>query len=508
MPKKLDANKVVRVIIFIAPFFIFFLLGWRYFALSGNLKLSYDFSKESTLISEFTPRGRASDREKNLRTAETYQQIVGEPVYMDVNVPRAFDEVKVTLKYTNPSQNILEFGIVSSEEPWNVQLFPVENKIIDEGLASWAISEGGKVEEDINGKKVTLLQGTPQFQSLQDFLNSFPKDKKVGLYRFNLDIPYFDPNYTAGNKEFILDKLLRGKHEFLVYIKNEPLVMSLSLRDINWEFNEDPVTVTVKNSEETYFNEYINDDGVAIASSVISASREVNIFLPDLKEGVYSILMEANDDVVIESLRTRQQKFVVKNRLFIINNDAYLDVFPEINTSATDIYFAAPNLVLITDHPQGLQKITIENQALNIEKLHEPVWWFNAEASTNEDLKKITLPKNDLQLGAKDSFFTFNVENYFDPNYQARELNEETKLADLDFIVYADYLTPVSNRLYSTQVVSIDLDLVYGDRKKLTFVLSAPGIDRGNSWITMRDMEFEFKREPLTVRLKKRFFGK
>ncbi|MFC1598173.1 hypothetical protein ACFL2M_01430, partial [Patescibacteria group bacterium] len=82
--------KIVKTLIFIIPFFVLVWLASQYFSLFGYLNIEYNFKGESPFIDEFRPRGRALDREKNLRTGETYQKIVGDPVYLDVSVPRSF----------------------------------------------------------------------------------------------------------------------------------------------------------------------------------------------------------------------------------------------------------------------------------------------------------------------------------------------------------------------------------------------------------------------------------
>ena len=136
-----------------------FLLN-NYFVPRGHLELSYDFSRDPTLISEITPRGRASDRMLNLKTKETVQRISGEPTYFTVTAPRSFDTAKVSFTYRNPEQNILELGLQKSEA-WNFELKPLENKLIDN-------FEWDRLEKD----NLILLQKQKQFNSIDNFLQN------------------------------------------------------------------------------------------------------------------------------------------------------------------------------------------------------------------------------------------------------------------------------------------------------------------------------------------------
>ena len=164
MSFKISSFSLLKITLFSIPLLIFFWLAWQYFSFSGNLSIEYDFQGESPFISEFRPRGRALDREKNLRTGEVYQKIVGDPVYMDVTVPRSFDSVDVTVEYNNPDQPFVELGIIANTNPWNVQLFPFESKVIDEAIATWH-------RIDDTERHLSLLQRNQQFDSVTSFVS-------------------------------------------------------------------------------------------------------------------------------------------------------------------------------------------------------------------------------------------------------------------------------------------------------------------------------------------------
>lgn len=153
---------------------IFLFLLNKYLVPAGKLRISYDFSNKPQMISELSPLGRVTPREKNLETGEVFQRMKGEPVYFTVKVPRSFDQAEVTIFYQNPSQKILELGLQKSTE-WYFELKPIENKFIDESL--WP-----RLEE----KNIILLQKEKKFNTIDEFLQNFSNEQGVVTYRYSL----------------------------------------------------------------------------------------------------------------------------------------------------------------------------------------------------------------------------------------------------------------------------------------------------------------------------------
>ncbi len=486
---------VAKAIIFLIPIAVFLWAFARYFSLSGTLTVHYDFRGESPMVSEFYPRGRALDREQNLRTAEVYQRIVGEPVYMDVDVPRSFDTVDVTMEYFNPDQSILEFGLVTSREPWAVALQPLENRVIDEALLTWNRTE--------TNDGIVLLQREPLYSSVEEFLAS-PPEHHIATYQYVLAIDYHDPAYSAEDGGITIDRQLRGPHDFVTYIKDETLHIEFDIVDMNREFNVDDVRVAVYQGDTPVFDQLLPDDGITEATSVLSSRQTIIVDVPNLPEGAYRIDMTTTNDIVIEQIRSDQHKLVVVNHLYIMNNEEYRSVFPETATSPTALQFSGRKLTLQTDHPNGLQTVVIGEATVPIETVHSPHVWLSENTDWSV-VETITLPVNDLILDAK-GFFAFASDQFFDPNKNTEYINERTEIDELGSILYRNYTSPQTARTISTQSRTLTLDGVSGDRKHLTFVLSAPGLDRERFLLAVRDIQFVFTREPLVNRLRKRFF--
>lgn len=487
-----DIIRIVKFLIFIIPCIVFLALAARYTAFTGHLRIEYNFSAQSPSVSAWYPAGRAVDRAKNLRTGEAFQPIVGEPVYMDVQVPRSFDSVDVTMEYKNEEQPLIELGLITSTEPWSVRTAPLESRIISEALDEW------DAVTDESG--VTLLQRAPTYSTVAEFTQNPPTDKGVATYRTSLIIPYHDPQYTPAPTTTTIERVLRGPHEFVTYIQNEELNITFDLVDINRGFNDDTVTLQLFNATEQLHQEVLPDDGVLDPSGTPSASRSLSLRIPDLPEGAYTIKLITTDDTLITRITTDQEKFVVKNKLFIVNNAEYASSIPNLDTSATTLSTNADKLSIKTDHLTGLQTVMIDDESFAIEKLYNLFTWVSQQQGIST-VRTLTLPANDLFIQGT-GLYAFTQDQFFDPDYRMEQLDETTQIDQLDFILFRDYKLPttLSNR-NTEQTSHLTLDGVVGDRKKLTFLLSAPGIDRNHFMIQAQRVQFDFYRAPLTARL-------
>ncbi|MBI2410435.1 MAG: hypothetical protein HYV32_00870 [Candidatus Kerfeldbacteria bacterium] len=496
MKIRVNTIKLAKGIIFFIPIVISVWMAVQYFAVSGNLSIGTNFSSASPFISEWYPQNRAGDREQNLRTGDTYQQLVGEPDYIDVAVPRSYDSVDVTVDYNNDEQPLIEFGLITNPEPWSVNLQAFESTVIDEALKTW---------DRIDTDGVTLLQRTKQFNSLDEFRNAMPSDKGVGTYRYQLYPTFIDPTYTPSDASLDIDRYFRGAHEFVAYVKNETLHITFDFADMNREFNADPVKIEVYDKGQLIDEKLLSDDGDVTASGVNTAVRSLTVDIPNLAEGAYTLKVVVDNDMVTTHIHSDQEKFVAHNQVYIINNEEYRIPFPEMNLDGTTVATNATEFIAKTDHNTGVQTMTIDDEPLDINTVHEFASWQaeNATANTNT-VRTVVMPKNDL-LFITHGYMAFTQDSFFDPDYLIQSVDEMSTLDQLDHIVFQDYHSPEVLRRDKTQTVHLDLAGVAGDRKKLTFILSAPGLDRERYMIQINHIQFDFQREPLWQRLRQRF---
>ncbi len=461
----------------------------KYFALDGTLKTSYDFSHKPTLISEITPSGRASDRQKNLTTKETYQSLSGDPVYFTAEAPRSYDSVEVSIKYNNSAQSIIELGLNKSID-WNYELKPLENKFIDD--STW---------ERLDQDEIILLQKEKNYNSVEDFLNNLPLDKRIATYNYQLPYNFKLENYQptedlsagalAQEEELVINKKLRGKHEFYTYIKDEDLDFTFTYQDINTWFNRDDFKVEVYSGDSQIHSDFVSDDGIEIASKEVSEVKEKNILLTDLPEGLYKISLPVTDDIIINQIKTKQNKLVVKNNLYL-----YLQ------EEVSEIYTEGDEFLFKAEDPEGLQSVTIKDQQLEINEVGDWFTWEDTDGAL-DDFKTLSIPKNNLYFKTK-GYYAFDQSSYFDPDYLVDYLEHDFNIEDYDYLIAANYTSPEKETRYKVATQSFSLDQVPGDRKTLNFIISLPGLEDINDDVLIKEINLKFTRPSIIEKIKQK----
>lgn len=481
-----------KMIIVLAPIVLLSWLTVRYTAFFGELVVSTDFSGSPSAVGVWEPAGRALDAAQNIRTKESYQLIVGEPVYLPVKVPRSFNSVEVEVEYSNDEQSLIEFGLVTSEDPFAVRLYPFEHTVIDEALQTWP--------SVIESNGLTLLQRQPVYESMDEFMAHPPTDAGVGLYRTSLSVPYIDTTYTATAAGTSVDRLLRGPHTFVTYIDSEPLHVEFDLVDMNRQFDDDTVTIQVLEGDTIIREQQLADDGVTAATGQASGTRTMEVDVTNLPAGAYTIKLTGSTDVIIQHIRSQQEKFVVERSLYLINNEEYAEVIPGIDTSATHLVTNATELLARTERTTGVQRIHIGGDTLDVATPSTPYWWSANQPDTTPALQEVEVPKNAVEL-TTNGYIAFSAESFFDPDYLIQSISGETDLVTLDALLYRDYTPPTEETKGKKQTVQMSLDGIAGDRKSLLFVLSAPGLDREKNIVRVDSVRMRFSRDPLYKKL-------
>jgi hypothetical protein len=215
--------------------------------------------------------------------------------------------------------------------------------------------------------------------------------------------------------------------------------------------------------------------------------------------GVYRYKVVVDDDIVISHIETQQERFVVKNTVFPINNVTYSAQLPELSLTPTTLYTNASKLIGVTEHTTSFQTISIgQDDQLVMGQLHAPTLWH---ARTSADrLRAVTEPLGDVELSTT-GYFSFTKDSWFDPDGLVQPIDEFTSLSTLDYVVVnTDYHPPTHTTTDLVQTVSIDLNETTIDRKHLQFVLSIPSIAEQNNQLQIKSVTFDFQRPPLWQR--------
>lgn len=492
---KLDGMRVAKGIIFVFPVAVFLSLLLQYMAWSGDLALEYDFSKEPTFVSEWYPSDRVTDRLTNERNHRSFQEIHGEPVYVDVEVPRAFEWVDMTVTYRNPEHPIVNAGIVANKNPWTVEYHPLQNTIIDEALIEW--------DEPVTEGLTTLLQASDaeQFESVDTFLEQVPDSATVGTYFYNRRYERIQSDYKKQSGELEVPYTLLGTHEFATYIKDEPLHAEFGFVDMNQTAGTDPIKVEVFDGDVLIHEELLDDDGVTGVGES-SAERKLLVHLEGLPEGVYRYNVVVSDDIAITALTTQQHKFVAGGAVHTIDSKRYQGAVSGVAPKATRLLTNSPFVDLVAPEPGSLQTVRVNGERVELRSAGKRVH----QVTNTSGLSVVRIPESDVQVLTQ-GFFAFTEESFFDPDGPLRPMTIEDELADFDYLLYHDYTPPRADGNRLTQTVPLTLAGLPIDRKNVTFALEAPYIDDAQHVLGVENVLFQFQRQQFVDRLMQRIKG-
>jgi hypothetical protein len=133
-------------------------------------------------------------------------EILSEPVYFDVRLPRKYDKVTAEVVYSGLSADIFEFGIARDEAKKNFDFIALENKILDN-------SDWQKTESD----GLVFMQKKAQYTTVADFLLAPPAFAETFVYRADLAPKLSD---LAAKGETTIDFPIREGLKMLVYKKD------------------------------------------------------------------------------------------------------------------------------------------------------------------------------------------------------------------------------------------------------------------------------------------------
>lgn len=476
------------------------IIGWVaniYFAPDGEFTYTYYFNQKPQLISEFTPTGRALAREQNIENGDYYQRIVVDPVYFSVDLPSPYPEAEVTIEYQNPSQNIVQLGLQldDDESTWNYAFKALENKFVDQ--STWSTVEN---------TEYTLLQRQSVYTSVEDFLSNPPTSSHVGTFLTSLELPFIDTSYEPSANTTEISTPLRGRHELYTYIKNEPLQLSVTYHDINYAAGPDPLKINIFHVGTNVFSQEWSDDGDEGISGISQGERTVTINLPDLAEGVYHIVVETNDDILMTNISSAQHKLVFKGRVHLAGSPEYNNTIANIITKPTEVFSTAPFLTMIAKHQYGLGTIEFYDRPVEINKENTVYTWNNPIPNY---FHSFSVPQNDVEF-ITTGLFAFSQDAWFDPLFGFEALSQYSQLSELDYIITGKYTYPERLRSWTTATASFDLTQVNrSDPTRLDFILSAAGLEKAQQGIKVRSIKVTAHKQPVTwatfwPRLKKR----
>lgn len=492
----------VKRVGYLLPVGLLALLFNVYFAPFGSREFSFSPARDSLAFSDLGPDQNVALVEQDLERGVTYQRIIGSPADFFVRLPRPFQKAKVNVEFENTKENIIEMELQRTPNGSAYISKPLQNRWVDE--LSW----DRRVDEQTG---IILLQRPSdpltnttvhQYASVAEFLADPPSDAVVASYQYNVKPYYTVAAPTPVEERIRVDRPLRGKHTMQTYVSSQqPLVFALQFQDMNRSFGPDRFHLNVYNAyDERVFEQTLQDDGDESAGGVPSVRQLLDVQVPDLAEGVYTVELDVSSDFIIHSIETEQDVLVFLNTLFLAGNEEYASTVADLNRDPSTVFIVGKSATFSTPHPVGLQGITIDGRSFS---LTEPGVKITEKLSSSAVLKpeqsvEARIPKNDVQIST-DGLIAFAKNHAFLPYPGLATLTASTNINTVDYVLSSDYIPPVKKGFWKNAQAEFDLTQIQSLDNTLHFRFVAPGIGSHPSDFKIHRISIVFEKEPLTI---------
>ncbi len=178
-----------QILIIAVPIAIFGWLGWQFLVPTGTFRVSWEPGERSAFVDPLRPDQRVQAPTPLAQPGRAFppwqggnlaaQAVVGDPVYTFVHPLRRFDAVTVNVWFKDAGVPIVEAGALTKPGPdEQYDLQPLENTLIDD--SPW---------HRLDADGLVLLQRTPTYASIADFLAHPPAGSRMAQYRYDGLLP-------------------------------------------------------------------------------------------------------------------------------------------------------------------------------------------------------------------------------------------------------------------------------------------------------------------------------
>lgn len=459
-------TRLIQCFIILSPIILFGALVYRFLVPSGVFEVVYEIGDASSFIDRLLPDQRVKTPTKNVQ-GEFAQQLIRDPVFFFVHPHRAFQEIAFDIWFQNTGVPIVEFGALGGVAPERYTLQPLQNLLID-----------GSNWHRIEQQGMILLQRNKTYESLSDFFAHPPRRDEIALYNASFPVSFRFAEYQPSNRSRSFSVALVGHHEFKTYLKDETLSFDFAYTDVNQEIGADPISIVVFDEQGVPVAESRQDDDEnQTDNGIASDTKTVAVLQNGLPEGVYRMVVNASRDILIHSIQTSQQKFIVMNELTL---DALASLWTD-----------AKQLKAKTRSANGVQTISFGSEELAIE---EPYRSYEMQ-SREIGLLPIQIPKSDLELFF-DGAVSFSEESFFQPDPVLLTHTTDVDARGIHYLL-ASYEPPQTIGDWFMKTVRFKTEGLVSDDRTWKFVFSIPGVNETDKTFFVHQLIARFFRKPL-----------
>lgn len=433
----------------------------------GKISYKIKAGEPNYFIGKLTPAERVKTDGDNV-------VVKGDPVYFSLNPPRRFENAKVTVKFKNETDfPVVELGVLNDKVAWNYDLKPLENKIIDQLSLVWPVVYGA------DGSR--LIQREKKYNSVEEFLKNLPPKDEIAVYDYDLKTEFKLADYKPSAEVKTINCGFRGAFQFYTYLKNEDLNYIFDFKDLNLNKDDDSVKIKVYGPTGLVYEKDIDDDK--------NDERQAIVKISDLPEGIYRINFIANDDIVTQSLTSRQSKFSLINKIWLTDVGGRI-----LHTDSREVSAQTIN-------PGSLGQIRVGDEVIDLNETYKQFSLLTDKRPTT-----VELPKNDIIVSG-DGVFAFSTDAIIDPKINNIDRNLDVSQEKINYIL-TGYQAAKQTDGWQTAEAEFDLTQAYQEKGKFQFLISIPGFkaeNENNGQMAIKEIHIELNGTSLIEKIKKIF---
>ncbi|MCG2796509.1 MAG: hypothetical protein L6427_11735 [Actinomycetia bacterium] len=476
-------RRVTRAVVVLVAAGIVVVLAYLHAAPFGaKVVLDFGFDGESRnvrMLEPFTYSTALGTDENGVVYEIPQLKMTTDEVTFDVRVPyQSFDRLEAKIKFRGDPDELL-IGILGKTNS-EYEFMPVNNRSLNQ--LNWDKIEGGDC---------TLFQREREFETVDGFLRAVPSISQESPYRvfpysistyyYQLSQPKPDINPARANEPLRIDATLRGPHSFYTYTTGGRPTLSLTKQDINISQGGDPLVVHFLKGDEVVHSWEILDDGDTSASIVPGKPQRITMTAPLSEKGVYRIVFDCSEDVLISDISFSENYLCVYERVFLANHDIYM-VGP---TKGTTLYTNAQRFTALMWHPQFCQMIEVDGERSVLLKEGSTAVSEQLEG----DLSTIKTEMGDVVIEVPESCLAFSRDSFFDPfPLKTLEYDKSTDLGGVEYIITSYTIPEKVGESFAKTVSMSARDIIPSDGK-LRFMISAPNLARAHGEVVIESLE-------------------
>ncbi|MFA5106904.1 MAG: hypothetical protein WC497_01095 [Patescibacteria group bacterium] len=465
-----------KILILLVPVF---LLGWVInvnVAPTGHVRIVQHVGQASRGAIELEPAARLSDIDTGSR------QIIDQPVYFSMKMPRSFETAKVTLEYQNQDQPLVELGVHRTVGTYDYLLKPFDVGLLRN--SEWDFLSDNTQSLLLAQRKTAMVT---KYTSIQEFTKNIPRDSITAEYNIDYKKDYRLPDYQKLDTELNIATSLQGRHVFYAYIKDEPLNINVVYQDINKNVGPDRFHLNIYYGDTQRIQSVDRpDDGEEGATGGSSAEQSVAVNIPNLPEGIYRLEFDISDDLIIKKIHTTLHYLVVDQRIKVLENQ---------NKEPVRLFSRADKYTVLPLSSAGRQSVSIDSQDIALNDSGLPAV-SQTTGDQKNNLHTIVLPQGNAMLTANGAF-SFTPESCFYPASFLINLADVTDFSGIDYVLTKDFTPPTTNGDWLTGSQTFDLRKAYISDRTTRFEISAPGLAQRGAVLNVRKITIDLYRQPM-----------